>query len=118
MVLSVHLLQAGPRDVACVLRKQSALTSAPGVKWGQVTAAIPLGAGAFPPPTPDGVAMVAAWDDASALDAFEGSSALARRFDGGFSARLEPLRAYGGRGPCRGSAGRSSRPTTTSRCSS
>lgn len=94
MILSVHLVEAGPRDVLRALRDQRRVEQAPGLRWVQIAAAVPLGAGVVPPPKPDGAALVAAWDDDAALDAFE-ASPLAARWAGGFSARLEPLRAYG-----------------------
>lgn len=41
------------------------------------------------------VALIGFWDDEGALDRFVRAHPLAERLGGGWSARLEPLRAYG-----------------------
>ena len=95
MLMSVHLAESGPRATLRTLRTQSRLDAVPGLRWGRLAATVPLAAGVAPPPKPEGVAFVAAWDDEEALDRFVETDPLAARLAGGFEARLEPLRAYG-----------------------
>jgi hypothetical protein len=47
------------------------------------------------PPSPGRVALLAFWDDDSALDRFLDEHPVASALSGGWMARLEPLRAFG-----------------------
>lgn len=92
MLLSIHLQPARPRAAFQLLRAQPDPSAVDGLTWARTAAAFPL---AESPPKVDGVALLAAWRDAAALDAFLAEDPLAERFARGWSARLQPLRAYG-----------------------
>jgi hypothetical protein len=93
MILSVHLVECGMTAAVSHLRRRPAAAT-PGLIWSETTALAPLGAGA--PPRLDGTALLAAWRDDAALDGFLATDPLATQLCGGWHARLEPLRAYGG----------------------
>ncbi|HWV85551.1 MAG TPA: hypothetical protein VNZ62_08915 [Capillimicrobium sp.] len=91
MVLSIHLTPASAPAAFARLRRRP--RPADGLIWSITTITAPLGAG--PAPAVDGNALVAAWRDDAALDAFLDADPLAADLAGGWDARLEPLRAYG-----------------------
>lgn len=99
MILSIHLVEAGARERLRLLRAVPRPGDVPGLRWATTTLAFPLGAG---PAGMDAAGLIAAFDDESALDAFAAEDPLARRFDGGWHARLEPLRAVGAFAPLPG----------------
>ena len=91
MLLSVHLIPSSASQSLARLRWSPAPTG--GLIWSETLLATPLGQKG--PPRLDGNGLIAAWQDDAALDAFLADDPLAERLDGGWHARLEPLRAYG-----------------------
>jgi hypothetical protein len=91
MLLTVHLVPANAPQALRRLRRHPAPTD--GLIWSETTLTAPLPASA--PPRVDGNGLIAAWRDAEALDAFLDGDPLAGWLAAGWSARLEPLRAYG-----------------------
>lgn len=92
MILSVHLTEAAGRERLRLLRAVPDPAAVPGLRWAATTLAAPLGTGAA---GVDAAGLIAAFDDAEAAAAFHADHPLARRFDGGWHAELEPLRAVG-----------------------
>jgi len=66
----------------------------PGLRWAATAIPAPLGS-KVPTLRPSRAALLAFWDDDAAFDRFLGDSPIAARVAGGWSARLEPLRAHG-----------------------
>jgi hypothetical protein len=95
MIVSVHIADLGARHVPAVLRHRPDPARVPGLRYAETTVTAPLGAGLMPTPSFGRAGLIAAWDDDASLDAFEAEHPLARRFAGGWRARLQPLRVYG-----------------------
>src|SRR5205807_1620108 len=67
-----------------------------GLRHAEVAIAAPLRARRGPPiPTFGRLALIALWDSDDAVSEFLGEHRLAARFEGGWNARLEPLRVFG-----------------------
>ncbi|HEY8581967.1 MAG TPA: hypothetical protein VIL49_03440 [Capillimicrobium sp.] len=92
MLLTAHLVPA-PSARQALARLRWAPAPAPGLLWSQTLLTTPLAQSG--PPKLDGNGLLAAWADEAALDAFLAGDPLAERLADGWSARLEPLRAYG-----------------------
>jgi hypothetical protein len=93
VILSVHIADVGrARALRLLLGKTG---SAPGLKYAELTAAVPLGAQLLPRPTPGRMGMIAAWDNDDALDDFLDSHPLAEQLAHGWHARLAPTRIFG-----------------------
>lgn len=92
MIGSVHLTDGGLRTTVGALRRTPSPGDAPGLRHARVVVAAPLGSG---PPVPQvgRVGLVAFWDDEAALDRFLETHSLADVFAGGWSVRLDPVRA-------------------------
>ena len=93
MILSVHLVEAGPAQTVSLLRARPDPAGVAGLVWAETMFTTPFPAGL--PPRPDGAAMFAAWEEESALTDFLDRHPLARRLTPGWHARLQPMRAYG-----------------------
>lgn len=91
MLLSLHLVPASAPAALAGLRRRPA--AAPGLIWSETLLTTPLAQTG--PPRLDGNALVAAWADDAALDAFLAGDDLAARLTGGWHARLKPVRAVG-----------------------
>jgi hypothetical protein len=95
MLASVHIADVGPRQALPVLTKRLSGISAPGLRHANLGAGARLGGSLFTKPIPGRIGLIAMWDDDESLDRFLAESSLAQAFAGGWSVRLEPLRAWG-----------------------
>jgi len=96
MLASVHIADLGPRRSLPLVAKRPSRITAPGLRHAELGLAAPLSASLRPKPDLGRVALVAFWDDDGALDRFLADSPVAAALAGGWSVRLEPLRAWGG----------------------
>ena len=92
MLASVHLVDGGARATLAGLRRVPRPSDTPGLREARGLVAAPIG-GRFPAPQPGRFGLVAFWDDAAGLDAFLASDLRAAALGGGWSARLEAVRA-------------------------
>ena len=95
MVTSVHLADVGPSAALRLLRRPPAVGEVPGLTYAETLALAPLGPALLPRPKPGRVGLVAAWTDDAALDAFLADHPTAAALEGGYGARLEPVRVVG-----------------------
>ena len=95
MVVSVHIADVGARRGVGLLRRGRRAFEAPGLRYAEAAARIPLGGKGPPVPRPGKVAVIAAWDDDAAIDRFLGEHPLAEPLTSGWHVRLEPKRIVG-----------------------
>jgi hypothetical protein len=95
MLASVHIADLGPRRTLALLAKGPSRITAPGLRNANLALAARLGGSLLTKPDPGRIALVALWDDEASLDRFLAESPVARALSGGWSVRLEPLRAWG-----------------------
>jgi len=96
MVLSVHLADVGVRAAPGILRRGGPRPSeVAGLRYAEMTGAAPLSGHLLPRPQAGRVGLIAAWDEESALDAFEAGHPLASHLARGWRVRLQPLHVYG-----------------------
>jgi hypothetical protein len=95
MIVSVHLAEVGWRRAPGLLRRRPSPADVPGMTYAEPALGTPLRDGPVPRPGPGRFALIAAWDDEGALDAFLADHPLAERLAGGWHVRLEPVRLYG-----------------------
>ena len=95
MLASVHIADLGPRRALPLVVKGPSAVKAPGLHNAEIGLAAPLGGELRPRPDLGRVVLVTMWNDETSLDRFAAGSSIVRAFDGGWSARLEPLRAWG-----------------------
>ena len=96
MIVSVHIADlGGPRRTLGALRHRPDPASTPGLSYAETTITAPLGATPVPVPRGSRAALIAAWEDDGALDAFNRDHPVAARFADGWHVRLEPLRVSG-----------------------
>jgi hypothetical protein len=95
MIVSVHLAEGSARGVPGALRGRPDPALVPGLRYAETAVTAPLGPGLLPTPSAGGVGLIASWEDEAALDAFEAGHPVAKRFAGGWRARLQPLRVFG-----------------------
>ncbi|HET9728487.1 MAG TPA: spheroidene monooxygenase [Acidimicrobiia bacterium] len=94
MIASVQIADVRVRTALATLRKAPP-TGTPGLRWAMVALAAPLRSQVLPaPPSLKRIALLSFWDDDAALDRWFAADAPAA-FHGGWSSRLEPLRAFG-----------------------
>ncbi|MGW9048114.1 spheroidene monooxygenase [Streptomyces lydicus] len=98
VILSVHIADVGVRSLPGVLRARPGPADTPGLRYARTTFTGPVAAG---PPRlrPGRAALIAAWEDDTALDRFLASSPLARQLADGWLVRLRPVRVAGAWGP-------------------
>jgi hypothetical protein len=89
---SVHVNDVGPARALRMLRGPGEV---PGLVDADAAIAAPLRDGRVARPMPGRVALIAFWEDDSALEAFRSRHPYGRQLEGGWWARLEPQRAYG-----------------------
>jgi hypothetical protein len=65
----------------------------PGLRYADLLFGAPLSPSVLPVPAPGRFGLFAVWEDDAALDRWAAGAPLARLLDGGWQARLEPLRA-------------------------
>ena len=94
MIGSIHVADVGlPAGAAFRPPKPDQV---PGLHWSNGGATSVLGPSVLPKLKPSRVGWAAFWEDDEALDAFLASGhRLVDQFDGGWSCRLRPVRAYG-----------------------
>lgn len=93
MIATVHLADGGVPSTLRSLGRAPQPGVVPGLREARALVAAPLG-GRPPRPQLGRLGLVAFWDDDAAADAFlAGDHPLVERLSGGWSARLEPLRA-------------------------
>lgn len=95
MIASVHLADVGGKEARNALRTRLAGARVPGLRYAEVTIAVPLAGRLLPRPQLGRVGLIAAWDDDAALDRFSAEHPLAENLGDGWHVRLEPLRASG-----------------------
>ena len=95
MVTSVHLANLSTGAFFSALRHAPDPKRVPGLRSANVGVATPLRTSRVPKLAFGRVGLVAFWDDANALDAFERDEETAAKFSGGLRLQLEPLRAFG-----------------------
>jgi heme-degrading monooxygenase HmoA len=95
MLLSVHICDVDPRTAIKVLRRPPQPTEVPGLTYAETTITAPLGDNLLPSPRLKRVALVAAWENDDAFEAFSAGHSLAARLSPGWQARLQPLHVYG-----------------------
>src|SRR5918997_508170 len=92
MLGSVHLVDGGVRSSTRWLRGAPAVGDTAGLRHAQMVVAAPLGG--RPPAAQLGrFGLVAFWDDEGSLDRFLETHPMAGALAGGWSVRLDPLRA-------------------------
>jgi hypothetical protein len=93
MRATVYLVDGGVRATLRSMGRLPAVSTTPGLREVRGLIAVPLGT-RVPQPQLGRLGLVAFWDDDAAIDAFlAGDSPLTEALAGGWSARLEPLRA-------------------------
>jgi len=105
MIASFHLVEAGKLAGLRLLRRTTPSDPPPGLRYGVLAAASPLGANRLPRPDPGRVALIAAWDDDNAIDRFLADHPLARTLRGGWHTRLAPTHIFGSYPPLAGLVG-------------
>ena len=95
MIASVHLADVGAVKGLTMQPRTPKPARVAGLRSARLGFGAPLGPGLMPKPDFRRLALIAFWDDDAALDRFVDSDALAGTFAGGWSVRLEPLRAHG-----------------------
>lgn len=94
MIVSIHLADVGWPEVNRLLFRGINVAKVPGMTYAEPAFTVPLGK-RVPRPNPRRIALIASWEDDSALDRFLSGHALAEPFDGGWHTRLEPRRCFG-----------------------
>src|SRR2546422_436646 len=96
VIASVHLADVGVGRALGIVRKvpKPGAGSIPGRRSAHVAIPAPF-AERRKPPMLGRAGLIAFWDDHAALDRFFGEHPLAAKLAGGFSVRLDPLRAFG-----------------------
>lgn len=105
MIASFHVAEVGKVTGLRLLHRATPRGLAPGLRYGVLTAASPLGANRLPRPDPGRVALVAAWDDDDAIDRFLTAHPLAQALSGGWHTRLQPTHIFGAYPPLAGLVG-------------
>jgi len=105
VIASFHLAEVGRRGGLRLLRRKLAPGDAPGLRYGVLAVAAPLGASRLPRPDPGRVALIAAWEDEQALDGFLAEHRLAQALRDGWRARLQPAHIFGAFPPLDGLVG-------------
>jgi hypothetical protein len=102
MIASFHLAEVGKLAGLRLLRRAAPSGRAPGLRYGVIAAASPLGANRLPRPDPGRVALIAAWDDDDALGHFLAAHPLAQALSEGWHTRLQPTHILGAYPPLAG----------------
>jgi hypothetical protein len=105
MIASFHVAEVGKVAGLRLLRRATPQDPAPGLRYGVLTAASPLGSNRLPRPDPGRVALFAAWDDDDAIDRFLAAHPLAQALSGGWHTRLQPTHIFGAYPPLAGLVG-------------
>jgi len=95
MLASVHVADVGSRRCLSTSPARFTPASITGLRWARPYIAQPLRRGMLPSPSFGRLALLAFWDDAGALDAFEAGHPLATPFADGWRVRMIPQRSFG-----------------------
>ena len=95
MIASVHIADVGTPAALRLLRAKLEPGRLRGLRYAQITSAVPLGGDLLPRPKPGRVGLIAAWDDDSAVDGFLTGHPLAVRLAHGWHVRLRPTHVFG-----------------------
>lgn len=95
MIVSVHIVEVGPREAARLLLRPPRPRRVPGLTYAETLSTAPLGEPLLPPRRLGPVGMLAAWESDEALEEFCRHHPVARLLAGGWEARLQPLRVSG-----------------------
>lgn len=93
MIATVQIADLGPVATIRSVMRRPKPNATPGLRSANVAVFAPLAASGPPPIKRAG--LIAFWDDEDAFDRFVERDPIAARFEGGFQARLQPLRAFG-----------------------
>lgn len=93
MIFSVDIAEVGARQGLGLLAGRPRPEQVDGLRYAETVFTAPL-ATRLPAPAFGTVALLAAWEDEDALEAF-GSHPVARKLAGGWQVRMEPLRVSG-----------------------
>jgi len=95
MLLSAHICDLDLRSASRVLRRPPKPTEVSGLQYAETTITAPLSGNLLPAPRLRPVAMIAAWENDEAFEAFSATHPLARRLACGWQVRMQPLHVYG-----------------------
>lgn len=95
MIASVHLADVGKRTALGLSPRKLELAKVPGMAYAEIAITAPLSANLISRPKLGRVALIASWEDESALDGFLARHALAERLAHGWHVRLQPTRIFG-----------------------
>ena len=93
MIATVQVADVGLVGALRAVMRRPKPSTTPGLRSAEVALFAPLALAGRPPMSRAG--LIAFWDDENAFERFLDQDPIARRFAGGFQARLQPLRAYG-----------------------
>lgn len=93
MIFSIDIASVGTRQGLRLLAAPPRPQQVEGLRYAEAVFTAPLG-GSLPAPSFGTVALLAAWDDETALESF-GSHHVARQLAGGWQVRMAPLRVSG-----------------------
>jgi hypothetical protein len=91
----MHIADVGAPAALRLLRAKLGPGQPRGLRYAQVTSAVPLGSGLLPRPKPGRIGLIAAWDDDSAIEGFLTGHPLAARLAHGWRVRLHPTHVFG-----------------------
>lgn len=94
MIASLHLADVGTR-AALRLSRRLELAKVPGMRYAEIAITAPLSANLISKPNLGRVALIATWEDESALEDFLARHTLAERLAHGWRVRLQPVRIFG-----------------------
>jgi hypothetical protein len=95
VIASVHIADVGTPAALRLLRAGLEPGRPRGLRYAQVTAAVPLSGRLLPRPKPGRVGLIAAWDEDSALDDFLTEHPFAAKLAHGWHVRLRPTHLFG-----------------------
>ena len=93
MIFSIDIAEVGTKPGLRLLARRPRPEEVEGLRYAETVFTAPLGT-RLPAPSFGTVALLAAWDDDDALEAF-GSHPVARQLAGGWQVRMAPLRVSG-----------------------
>ncbi len=95
MIVSLHLADVSGRSALRLMRTRLDPSSVFGLRYAEVTTAAPLSGRLLPRPKLGRVALIAGWDDETAVEAFLAGHPLAEQLAHGWHVRLQPTRVFG-----------------------
>jgi hypothetical protein len=95
VIVSVHLADVSKRSAVRLMRTRFDPSRVLGLRYAEVTSAVPLSGRLLPRPNLGRVGLIAGWDDESAVEAFLAGHPLAEQLAQGWHVRLQPTRVFG-----------------------